>query len=477
MIPYSNDSTQAIKWLQNKAPKLQALINAKADWYSSFNDQFWTEWYTNVFNLDTANTFGLQVWCIILGLPSTQFGLFPVGQSWAYGAARENYVYSGTLPAPAGSSAGGNFFGGSDSTLLNLDEVRFALKLRYAALVGNGRIAYINRMLNWIFNKGQPWDYASKRYVYAADITTFADTPTITAMHKTDYQGRVLLSPSNRTNILSRSDTILGTASTDWIIGPNATQAGTTLAPDGISLAPIYQGTAQSPGNQFVALPFGPVTAGQKYVYSAWFKLVSGPQPTQGSILLLDTLDANGNLQRTGIPFTQVALNGTWQRFQMTFTPGTTTSNNTAYVAVDYGPGTQIATWGAQVESLTADGFAGDLIKTTAGSVTLLDYALQGAQVTTGQPPAIAATLDWDGTWATGSATANVFAVGNGEQTEFTLTAPGFQGGVDVPFRVEYRVGAGMNLSSQFINLLNNEPQFGILPSCAGSKSIVIQES
>jgi hypothetical protein len=75
----------------------------------------------------------------ILGLPSSKFGLYPIDSAWAYGAERENYVWSGATPPPSdANTVGGNFYGGSDSTLLNLDEVRYALMLRYAALVGNG---------------------------------------------------------------------------------------------------------------------------------------------------------------------------------------------------------------------------------------------------------------------------------------------------------------------------------------------------
>lgn len=478
MIPYNSDSLQALKWMQNNAPRIQALFKAKASWYATFNDQFWSGWKENVFTIDTANTFGLQVWCIILGLPSTNFGLYPVGQSWAYGNLRENYVYSGGQnPPPAGSSSGGNFFGGSDSTLLNLDEVRFALKLRYASLVGNGRIEYINRMLNWIFNGGAPWDFEAKRYVYVSDSTASADVATITAIHKTDYQGRVLLSDAPRTNMLAASSPFTSGQSVNWGLGVNAVADGTTLAPDGISLAPIYSGGPSSPGNQFVSLPFGPVVAGQEYIFSGWVKLISGPAPTHGTALLLDTLDASGNLQRSGIPFSSLTLNGSWQRFQMEFVPGMSTSTNTAYFCVDFGPGTEIAAWGGQVEAVTADGLAGDLIETTDGPVTRTDYTSDGGTITTAVAPAISATLDWEGTWATGATSGPTeFGVGNGSNTSFQLVAPGFQVGVATPFRLEYRVGAGMGLSSQFINLLNDLPEYGILPSSAGSKNVVIQE-
>src|ERR1700730_2318587 len=95
MQAYDGDLTQALKWLQNEAPNLQSLVNQKAAWYSQFHESFWANWQVNVFNLQTANSFGLMVWCIILGVPSQLFGLYPVDASFAYGALRQNYKYSG----------------------------------------------------------------------------------------------------------------------------------------------------------------------------------------------------------------------------------------------------------------------------------------------------------------------------------------------------------------------------------------------
>jgi hypothetical protein len=100
-----------------------------------------------------------MIWCIILGVPSQLFGLYPGNTSFAYGAYRQNYVYSGEGYAIMDPNMqGGNFYGGGDTTVLNLNEVVYALQLRYASLVSNGRISFINRMLNFIFNGGKPWD-------------------------------------------------------------------------------------------------------------------------------------------------------------------------------------------------------------------------------------------------------------------------------------------------------------------------------
>jgi hypothetical protein len=191
ITPYNTDQTQVLKWMQNNAVRLPALIQAKANWYAINQTQFWENFYTDIFNLQTCGIFGIAVWSIILGVPSKLFGLYPVDNAWAYGINRENFATTGistfalnewndvvnSNPEPAAEvpfNIGGNFYGGGDTTIINLVEVIQVLQLRYASLVSNGRIQYINRMLKYIFNKGEDWDYTSKNYFYLADSTIVA---------------------------------------------------------------------------------------------------------------------------------------------------------------------------------------------------------------------------------------------------------------------------------------------------------------
>lgn len=173
MTPPNMSILQAMKWMQNNAPNIQSLVKQKSDWYQQFQTNFWENWKVNVFDLRTANPFGIMVWCTILGVPSSLFGLYAAGNtSWAYGAFRQNYVYSGTDPfLPDPNTLGGNFFGGGNTTILNIQEARWILMLRYAALVSNGRLSLMNHMLRWIFNDDQPWDFPGKYYFYAIDAT------------------------------------------------------------------------------------------------------------------------------------------------------------------------------------------------------------------------------------------------------------------------------------------------------------------
>ena len=65
---YAVDLLQALIWQYDNAPRLQKLIQQKQDWYNRNNTEFWTDWLKNVFNINTANDFGLTVW----GIPSTE---------------------------------------------------------------------------------------------------------------------------------------------------------------------------------------------------------------------------------------------------------------------------------------------------------------------------------------------------------------------------------------------------------------------
>jgi hypothetical protein len=170
------------------------LVQQKADWYRQYHANFWSDWEVNVFNLQTATPFGLMIWCIILDLPSQLFGLYPGNYAWAYGPDRQNYIYnsasSGSITDP--NTQGGNFAGGGQSTILDLNEVRRALQLRYVSLISNGRIAFINNMLRFIFNNNQPWNFPGKVYFYVTDQTAPAQTLTpsapVTKDHYIEYR-------------------------------------------------------------------------------------------------------------------------------------------------------------------------------------------------------------------------------------------------------------------------------------------------
>lgn len=141
LLDFSVDLLRALLWEYNEAITLQELLQKKQGWYDLNQRDFWQSWYDNVFNLLTANEFGLAVWSIILGLP----------------------LFIATPPDPEKPTFGfdlpqyGNFdnsnFTDSDGNIFNLplEIKRIALRLRYYQLVSSGTVPETNRMLADVF--------------------------------------------------------------------------------------------------------------------------------------------------------------------------------------------------------------------------------------------------------------------------------------------------------------------------------------
>ena len=64
----SIDLLNSIMWQDNESVNLQELARLKQEWYQKNHCDFWNDWIVNVFDLNTANDFGLQVWSKILGV-------------------------------------------------------------------------------------------------------------------------------------------------------------------------------------------------------------------------------------------------------------------------------------------------------------------------------------------------------------------------------------------------------------------------
>lgn len=144
---FSVDLLRALLWQYNEAGKLQSLLEEKQAWYTENQTNFWTDWYNNVFNLQTANDFGLEVWSIILGQPLFINVAIDGRVSWGFGAYHENFDRSNFAP------------GASGTFRLPTETARILLKLRYFQLISSGTVPETNRALKWIFgeNYGVAW--------------------------------------------------------------------------------------------------------------------------------------------------------------------------------------------------------------------------------------------------------------------------------------------------------------------------------
>lgn len=154
---FSLNLLRAILWQYNDAGRLQSLLRSKQTWYDANYSEFWTNWATDVFNLRTANDFGLSVWAVILGLP---LAVVPADDPnkpiFGFAADDENF-------------SNGNF-AASGSIALTTEQKRIALRLRYYQLVGRHSVAQANRFLTDVFGSG--WGFVSDsllmrvRYVF-----------------------------------------------------------------------------------------------------------------------------------------------------------------------------------------------------------------------------------------------------------------------------------------------------------------------
>lgn len=341
MVPFNGNISQSLKWLQNNAPNIQSIIAQKKSWYAQYNDAYWDNWEINVFDLRTANPFGIMVWCIILDVPASLFGLFvDEVAAWAYGPNRQNFIYSGIQPVPDPNLLGGNFFGGGEITILNIKEARWALMLRYAALTSSGRVKSINEMLAWIFNGG-PWtaaQFANKEYVFLMDSTGVPQVISGEQIFRNDWQGNKLMSPNPRTNLAAYSEYI--STSTGWGSGALIVDLNSTVAPDGSISADTLTATSSDTS---VTQGGKPVSALTTYTFSIYLK---APAPVTLSIFIIDAGGGSGN---TGA---SCNVTTTWQRFSVTrqTSAGTTLCSIQIGGSNSFTTGESIQAWGAQFE-------------------------------------------------------------------------------------------------------------------------------
>ena len=100
---FSVDLLRALLWQYNDAARLESILRQKQAWYDANQTAFWEDWTRDVFDLRTANDFGLAVWAIILDIPLAvaSQGDDPNKPIWGFGQYRLRYfqlVTRGTVP-------------------------------------------------------------------------------------------------------------------------------------------------------------------------------------------------------------------------------------------------------------------------------------------------------------------------------------------------------------------------------------------
>ena len=141
---YSVDLIQHLLWQYNDAENLPALLQAKQDWYDVSQEDFWNNWFRDVFNLDTVNSFGISVWAVILNIPLFE-GQEPISEdfpTFGFGPFNKNFN-------------NGRFVGLTDPIqMLTLEEKRILLKFRYFQLTTDMTLTAINQFMADIFGMG-----------------------------------------------------------------------------------------------------------------------------------------------------------------------------------------------------------------------------------------------------------------------------------------------------------------------------------
>ena len=136
---YSVDVLSALLWQYNDAENLQGLLRRKQEFYNTTQTQFWQNWYRDVFDLRTANDFGLSVWSAILDVPffsDTEISP-PTYQAWGFD--------DGVSNSPVTNFNNGNFATSVPGFInLTTEQRRLLLRLRYFQLQTTATIPELN---------------------------------------------------------------------------------------------------------------------------------------------------------------------------------------------------------------------------------------------------------------------------------------------------------------------------------------------
>jgi Protein of unknown function (DUF2612) len=143
---FSVNLLRALLWQYNDATRLEGLLREKQTWYDVAQSEFWTNWMRDVFDLRTANDFGLAVWAIILGLPLSVTPEDDPGKP-IFGFAPDDFNFEN-----------GNF-AASGNIVLTTQQRRIALRLRYYQLTTRHSVPQANAILYNVFGPG--WGYVS----------------------------------------------------------------------------------------------------------------------------------------------------------------------------------------------------------------------------------------------------------------------------------------------------------------------------
>lgn len=133
---------RSILWQYENADKLKALVIGQQEWINENHTKFWNDWIRDVFNLKTANSFGLAVWARILDVQLTIEREENLEDVFGFGAEHENFENGGFGVAA----------GAIDN--VSVEQARKLLLARYFTLTHAPTVPNANMILEVLFGEG-----------------------------------------------------------------------------------------------------------------------------------------------------------------------------------------------------------------------------------------------------------------------------------------------------------------------------------
>ena len=149
LFNFSVDLFQAILWQYNDATRFLTLVREKQQWVNTNSQDFWINWYNNVFNLLTANAFGISVWSYILNVPLYINAPVDPDDKPVFGFNQYDPTFP-TLLNTYLNFGNSNFSTKGQILALTIEEQRFLLRLRYFQLTTRGDVTDVNKFLNYL---------------------------------------------------------------------------------------------------------------------------------------------------------------------------------------------------------------------------------------------------------------------------------------------------------------------------------------
>lgn len=138
---FSVNALKALLWQHDNAARLKTLIELKQDWYTSAHTDFWTNWIRDVFDVRTANEFGLAVWSRILDIPlGVDVDASLSKPAFGFGTNHKNFENGNFARAAAGQIS------------LTLEQKRLVIQLRYFQLTTRATVPEVNEFLAALFS-------------------------------------------------------------------------------------------------------------------------------------------------------------------------------------------------------------------------------------------------------------------------------------------------------------------------------------